>query len=76
MRVTEVAFQPGEGAPMHSHPDHIIYVRNGGKLSVTSDGKTDTWDLKDGEALFMNAQSHEVQNIGDTAIDLIVVELK
>ena len=33
-------------------------------------------DLKTGEAVFLNEQSHEVQNIGDSVIDLLVVELK
>jgi quercetin dioxygenase-like cupin family protein len=76
VRVMEVAFQPGERAPMHSHPDHVIIVRNGGRLEIKSAEKTDLLDLKDGEAFFLNAQSHEVQNVGDSTVDLYVIELK
>ncbi len=77
VRVLNVTFQPGDKAKMHYHPDHVVYVLKGGKIKLmTSDGKTDTSDLKTGSALFLDAQSHEAENVGDSVLDLVVVELK
>jgi hypothetical protein len=33
-------------------------------------------DLETGEAVFMNAQSHEIVNLGDSDLDMVVFELK
>ena len=74
--VLSATFQPGDKALMHHHPDHVVYVLKGGKMKLTSQGKTDTLDLKAGDAIFLNAQSHEAENIGQTTLDLLVVELK
>jgi quercetin dioxygenase-like cupin family protein len=76
VRVLQVVFKPGDIAKMHHHPDHVIYAIQGGKIKITSEGKTNEMDLKPGQALFLAAQNHEAQNIGKTTIELIVVELK
>ena len=76
VRVFDVTFKPGDIAKMHIHPDHVVYVIMGGKMKLTSMGKTDVLDLKDGDAIFINAQSHEAENIGQTTLKLLVVELK
>jgi len=76
VKVFYVTFQPGEKAAMHHHPDHVVYVRKGGQLKVTVDGKPDIIDFNTGQTLFLNEQSHEVENVGQTTVDLIVVELK
>jgi quercetin dioxygenase-like cupin family protein len=74
--VSDVLFKPNDKAPMHSHPDHVVYVLKGGKLKIATSGKTDVFELKAGQAIFFKAQSHEVENTGKTDVDLIVVELK
>jgi quercetin dioxygenase-like cupin family protein len=76
VRVLGVLFKPNDKAAMHSHPDHVVYVLKGGKLKLTSSGKTDVLDLKTGQAMFFKAQSHEAENTGKTDVDLLVVELK
>ena len=76
VRVFNVTFKPGDKAVMHHHPDHVVYVLEGGKMKLTSQGKTDILDLKNGDAIFLNAQSHEAENIGQTTLELLVVELK
>ena len=76
VRVLDVLFKPNDKAVMHSHPDHVVYVLKGGKLKLTSSGKTDVLDLKTGQAIFLKAQSHEAENTGKTDVDLLVVELK
>ena len=76
VRVFDVTFKVGEKAVMHHHPDHVIYVLEGGKMKLTSEGKTDVLDLKDKDAVFLKAQMHEAENIGKSTIELLVVELK
>jgi beta-alanine degradation protein BauB len=76
VKVFDATFQPGEKAAMHHHPDHVVYVLKGGQLKVIVDGKPDIIDFKTGETLFLNEQSHEVENVGQTIVDLLVVELK
>ncbi len=76
MRILKVTFKPGDTAKMHHHPEHMAYVLKGGKLRLTSEGKTQDVDLKEGSAVFLEEQNHEATNIGNTVIDLIVVELK
>ncbi len=76
VRVLEVVFNPGDVAKMHHHPDHVVYAITTGKLSLTSEGKTDEIEIKQGQTLFLTAQNHEAKNTGNTTVDLIVVELK
>jgi quercetin dioxygenase-like cupin family protein len=76
VRVVGTLFKPNDKAPMHSHPDHLVYVLKGGRLKIVTSGKTDVFDLQAGQAIFFRAQSHEVENTGKTDVDLLVVELK
>jgi quercetin dioxygenase-like cupin family protein len=76
VRVLQVQMKPGDKAAMHHHPDHVVYVLKGGKAKLTSSGKTDVMELNAGQAMFLNAQSHETENTGKTDLDLLVVELK
>ena len=74
--VCSLQLKPGDKAIMHHHPDHVVYVLEGGKMKLASQGKTDSLDLKAGDAIFLKAQSHEAENIGQTTLELLVVELK
>lgn len=77
VRVLGSTLRPGEKAAMHSHPDHVVYVVKGGRIKLTyPSGKEETMEMEQGKALLMEAQSHEVTNVGDTDVELVVVELK
>jgi quercetin dioxygenase-like cupin family protein len=77
VRVCQATFQPGDSMPMHSHPDHYVYVKSGGTLQVTgSDGKSQDIEMKAGDVLWLPATSHKGKNIGKTEVVLIVNELK
>ena len=76
VRVLEVVFKRGDVAKMHHHPDHVVYALKGGKASFTSGGKTQEMEIKTGSVMFLDAQDHEVKNIGNTTLDLLVMELK
>jgi beta-alanine degradation protein BauB len=77
VRVVDLRMGPGAKAPMHAHPDLVLYVAGGGKDRWTlPDGAVTENEYHPGDVLFVKALSHEVENIGDTEIHLIVVELK
>jgi quercetin dioxygenase-like cupin family protein len=76
VRVLDATFKPGDVAKMHHHPEHVIYVLKGGRIKLTSNGKTDELYLKAGSVMFLEAQNHEATNVGNTVVELIVVELK
>lgn len=76
VRVLKVTFKPKDKAVMHYHPDHVVYVLKGGKLKITTKEKSDILELKDNQTIFLKAQHHEAENVGDTVLDLLVVELK
>jgi quercetin dioxygenase-like cupin family protein len=76
VRVLEVIFKPNEVAKMHHHPYHVVYALSGGKMSLTSGGKTQEMEIKAGQVVFLDAQDHEAKNIGNTTLDLLVMELK
>ena len=76
VRVLEVIFKPGDTAKMHHHPEHVVYVLKGGRLKLTSEGKTQELDLKQGSVVFLKEQDHEATNNSKSDIDLLVVELK
>jgi quercetin dioxygenase-like cupin family protein len=77
VRVFDVRFKPGEVAKMHGHPDHVVYVVDDAKLQLaTPDGDVNTFDLKAGQTLFMNAGPHETTNVGTREAHNLVVELK
>lgn len=76
VRVLDLFLKPGDKAVTHHHPDHLVYVMNGGKIKLTSSGKTDIMDMKNGQAIFLEAQFHDAENTGKTDLHLLVVELK
>jgi quercetin dioxygenase-like cupin family protein len=77
VRVIDARFKPGVKAAMHSHPDHVLYIFNDGKMKITpSNGKPQIMDLKTGQVIWMDATSHEAENLGKTDVHMLVVELK
>jgi quercetin dioxygenase-like cupin family protein len=58
MRVLKVTFEIGATAKMHHHPQHMAYVLKGGKLKLTSEGKSQDFNLKEGSVVFLDAQDH------------------
>jgi quercetin dioxygenase-like cupin family protein len=77
VRAIEGVLQPGDKEQMHSHPAFVVYVIAGGKIRNNfADGKVAEAELKTGDVLYREAQTHWVQNIGTTTIHFLVVELK
>ena len=76
VRVLDLFLKPGDKVAMHYHPDHVIYVLNGGRAKLTSSGKTEVMDMKNGQAIFLKSLSHDAENTGKTDLHLLVTELK
>jgi quercetin dioxygenase-like cupin family protein len=77
VRVLEAELPPGTKEQVHSHPAYVIYVLAGGKVrNYGTDGKTTEAQLKTGEVLYRDPLTHAAENIGDTTMHLILVELK
>ena len=77
VRVLEATLPPGVKEQVHSHPAYVIYVLEGGKYrNYASDGKTTEGELKTGEVLYRDPLTHAAENIGNTTMHMILVELK
>ena len=78
VKVTEVTFKPGQGDEMHQHGVMSIYGITGGKLQNTSpDGTVREMEVADGFVGHRNTvTTHQMKNIGDTTVKVILVEHK
>ena len=76
IRISEVTVKPGETVPMHSHPDHSIYVVEGGTVEFEAkDGKKSTVELKTGTGVVVPAETHAGKNTGTVTVRLILTEV-
>jgi quercetin dioxygenase-like cupin family protein len=76
VRVLEVTFAPGASIAGHSHPDHMAYVIEPGKISITNAEGEKVIDLVVGQTVWIPAETHSAKNLGTTTIKLVVVEIK
>src|SRR5712691_7410664 len=79
VRIQEATMRVGAKTPEHTHPaDEAIYVLSGGKIKVTlQDGTIRTEEIKTGEVRWRTApETHVAENIGDTEIRLLDIQLK
>jgi quercetin dioxygenase-like cupin family protein len=76
MKLYEVTLNPGDSVGIHNHPDHVVYIAQGGKLRLYSaDGKSEDSEFPTGAAMIAPAQSHYGKNIGTTTVKLIVADV-
>ena len=77
VRVMQVTFKPGEQIAEHSHPDHFVYILEGGNLKITKkDGTLTDAVLNVGDVIWINAETHWAVNTGTTPVRILVTELK
>jgi hypothetical protein len=68
--------KPGDSAALHTHPDHAVYVLEGGKLAVTFQGTgRQIMDLKTGMGFISGPISDAGKNVGNTTIKLLVTDI-
>lgn len=77
VRILKVHYGPHEKSVMHSHPATVAVFLTDAKGQFTfRDGKKQDFEVKAGQSQYTAAQSHLPENTGDSALDVIVVELK
>jgi quercetin dioxygenase-like cupin family protein len=68
---------PGAKEKLHSHPAYVIHVVAGGKMrNHAVDGSTSEIEFKTGDTIYRDPLTHWAENIGNTTIRLVLVELK
>ena len=77
VRVLEYRLKPGGKEQMHSHSAGMVYTLNDSKIKSTlPDGTTTESAGKAGTAFWRNPVTHSLENVGDTEVHALAVELK
>jgi len=76
--VIETTYPRGSSVPMHEHRSpHVVYVVEGGTVQTTTpDGSVADVELRSGQTLWRDAQSHSTRNVGSTTVKIVEVEIK
>lgn len=76
-RLCEVTFAPGQKIAPHSHPQHMVYVLQPGKLRITQvGGEAADVDFSAGQVAWIGAETHHAKNIGDTTLKGLIIEFR
>jgi quercetin dioxygenase-like cupin family protein len=77
VRVLQATLKPGEKENLHSHPAYVVYVIEGGKIrNHATDGRVVESEYKPGDVFYRDPLTHWAENIGNTTLRLVLVELK
>jgi hypothetical protein len=76
IKLYEAFLKPGDSSELHTHPDHIVYVLEGGKLAVYFQGvERVEMDLKKGLGFVSGPLSDAAKNIGNTTIRMLIADI-
>lgn len=76
MKMFVATMKPGDTATMHSHPDHTVYVLEGGELAVTFQGQPrQIMNLQKGMAFVAGPLSDAAKNTGKTTVKLLMTHI-
>jgi quercetin dioxygenase-like cupin family protein len=76
IKMYEFTLKPGDSAALHAHPDHTVYVLQGGKALIYFNGGGPTeMDLVTGTGFISPAITDAGKNIGTTTIKLLVTDI-
>lgn len=77
VRILKVHYGPHEKSVMHSHPAGVaVFLTDSTARFTFPDGKTQDMTTKAGDAQYTPAVVHLPENLGDSGMDVIVVEFK
>ena len=76
VRVLEYTDVPGTVTTPHDHPDSVMITLSSFRRRLTADDVSRDVELPAGQALWLAAQRHHGENVGDTDTHVILVELK
>lgn len=77
VRVLSFHDRPGEKWGLHAHPDMVVISLDAYKVRNVVPGTEPTVrETKKGDVAWIPAREHTGENVGDTDMDCILVELK
>jgi quercetin dioxygenase-like cupin family protein len=77
VRVLELRLKPGEREKQHTHPQYVLYALTDYRVRNTkADGTTQIFDRKAGDVFWGEPVTHSGENIGNTEVRALIVELK
>jgi len=77
VRMYEFTAKPGESWGLHTHPDHTVYILQGGKIALymREAGRQDTLTFPTGMALVSAPLTDSGKNIGNTTIKMLITDI-
>jgi quercetin dioxygenase-like cupin family protein len=64
-RVLDVTMEPGARTEMHSHPDYVVYLLDGGRVRFTTpSGETQEVEMPADMVMWRPAEEHQTENLG------------
>ena len=76
IKLYEVTLNPGDSVGMHTHPDNIVYVLEGGTGVLTlKDGTIQAVEFIKGMGMLGGPATHSGKNTGTTTIKLVVADI-
>jgi quercetin dioxygenase-like cupin family protein len=77
VRVVRITYGPGEESVMHYHPDSVgVFLTDQHTEFGNPDGTSEEVHAEAGQYIFVTAAQHLPKNIGEEAMELVLVELK
>ena len=72
----ELLIKPGDSVGLHSHPDHLVYIIEGGMVELKNkDGMAQPTEFKTGMGVVTGPDVHSGKNTGSTTIKMIVADI-
>ena len=72
----ELIIKPGDSVGLHSHPDHLVYVVDGGMVELkNNEGKATPTEFKTGMGVVTGPDIHSGKNTGTTTIKMVVADI-
>ncbi|OOG77675.1 hypothetical protein B0E43_04575 [Algoriphagus sp. A40] len=77
VKIYEFTVAPGESWGLHTHPQHTVYVLEGGTMALymKEAGRTDTLTFPTGYSLVSGPLTDSGMNVGKTTIKMIVTDI-
>jgi quercetin dioxygenase-like cupin family protein len=77
VRVLKFHYGPHEKSVMHSHPALVaIFLTDGRAKFTMADGTSQERTMKAGDSMWMSAETHLPENLGDAPMEGVLVEMK
>ena len=76
VRVLRIRYGPREKSKMHGHPASVaVFMTDAQGRFTYPDGKTEDFDVKASQVMYMDAVVHNPENVTNTPFEVIAVEL-